>query len=138
MTLGIVGPEAEKWTATGEESARNIIRAYLATGKYDRVTSGACHKGGVDIWAVEESAKRGVIVREFPAKEHSWYWFKKRNQQIARLADEVICITPERTVSGDVGWCKHCREKHVSSGGCWTVQYAAKIGRKTEVVVITV
>lgn len=138
MILGIVGPEAAKWTVAGETSARNIIRAYLTTGKYAGVTSGACHLGGVDIWAREETTRRGIFFKEYPPKDHGWHWYKQRNQAIARLADEVICITPVLLLDGSRGWCKHCREHHVSSGGCWTVRYADRIGKKHDVIEVIV
>lgn len=130
MTLGIVGPEASAWSASGEQAARNLIRSYLCSGRYDQVTSGACHRGGVGIWAREEAERLDIPMVEFPPKAHGWYWYKQRNQRIAKLAHEVICIVPAG------GYCKHCRDPHRSNGGCWTANYARNIGKKVNVLVI--
>lgn len=138
MILGIVGPEASAWTVAGEEAARKVIRDYLATGKYAGVTSGACHKGGVDIWARQEAERANLPMKEFPPKNHGWYWYKQRNQMIARLATEVICIVPRLHPDGSKAHCKHCHAAHRSNGGCWTVSYAKKIGKPTSVIVVDI
>ena len=141
MIIAFVGPQQDKWTPAGEESTRNIIRAYLATGKYAGVTSGECHLGGVDIWAREETTRRGIYFRGYPALKLQWDGkdgYRSRNILIAKMADLVVCITPLNYPDGRKGWCKHCRDHHVSSGGCWTARYAEKIGKRFDVVEVTV
>lgn len=135
MILGIVGPEAPAWTPIEGLRARQAIRDLLRTGLYAGVTSGACHNGGVDIWAREEAEFLGLPVKEYPPKDHGWQWYKQRNQLIAKLADHLICIAPAR----DHRQCRYCeRDDHHQSGGCWTLRYAKQIGKKTNLVVINV
>lgn len=134
MVLAIVGPDARAWTKEGERLARLRIHEELIRGLHESVhfeaVSGACHLGGVDIWAYQEAEKMNISFREFPPKGHSWYWYRQRNQRIAHAAQRIVCITPAK------GWCKHCYAEHHGSGGCWTLQYAKKIGKDTEVIVI--
>lgn len=142
MILGIVGSEQAKFTPETEERAREVIRRYLASGRYDGVTSGGCHLGGVDIFAREEANALGLDFTEFLPVEHSWdRGYKPRNMKIARLADEVICITVRELPPTYTGMrfklCYHCKtDTHVKSGGCWTVKYAQSIGKKGEVIVV--
>jgi hypothetical protein len=135
MILGIVGPEQSAWTQVGSLFARQAIRDLLLTGLYAGVTSGACHKGGVDIWAREEAELLGLPVKEYPPKDHGWQWYKQRNQLIAKLADHVVCIAPSR----EHQQCRYCEtDDHQQSGGCWTLRYARQIGKRTDLVVIYV
>lgn len=142
MILGIVGSEQAKFTPETEERAREVIRRYLASGRYDGVTSGGCHLLGVDIFAREEANALGLDFTEFLPVEHSWdRGYKPRNMKIARLADEVICITVRELPPTYTGMrfklCYHCKtDTHVKSGGCWTVKYAQSIGKKGEVIVV--
>lgn len=135
MIVGIVGPEAAKFTPALEERARVRIRGLLFHHLYSGgiVCSGACPRGGIDIWAVEEARGMGIGAIEFPPVVEAWErGYKPRNIQIAKASDIVICVTvPSKKT------CRHCgMVNHVQSGGCWTLKYAKKIGKPTELVIL--
>lgn len=140
MRIGIVGSEAAKFTPETEALARLAIRGLLAPG--DVVVSGACHLGGIDIWAIEEARSLGLECREWPPARLVWEGgYKQRNLQIARDSDKVVCITVRELPPGYSGMkfklCYHCGvDSHVKSGGCWTVKQAKLMGKPTEVIVI--
>lgn len=147
MIIGIVGSEAAKFTSHTEAKAREIIRALIQTKKYAGGTSGACHLGGVDIFAREEFTAANLPFKEFPAIVKTWDGtkqypgYKQRNISIATLADHVVCITLKELPSNYQGMrfnsCYHCKTNtHIKSGGCWTVRYAKNIGKTGEVIVI--
>jgi hypothetical protein len=140
MIYGIVGHEAAKFTPETEEKAREAIRSILKPG--DRVCSGACPLGGIDVWAIEEAKKLGLKTREFPPKVNSWEeGFKPRNIQIAETADEVINIVvtelPETYKGRRFDYCYHCHtDTHIKSGGCWTAKHAAELGKPIRIIEI--
>lgn len=139
MRVGIVGSEAQKFTAQTEREARRIIRSLLEPG--DVVISGKCHLGGIDVWAVEEARALGLGVVEHPPKSRQWTHYKERNIKIAEDSDHVVCITVRTLPPGYKGMvfplCYHCRTSdHVKSGGCWTVKHARAIGKTGEVLVV--
>lgn len=143
MILGIVGHEAAKFTAETEGLARAAIRAHLARDfSCTGVVSGACHLGGVDVWAIEEAKKLGLTTREFPPANRSWeQGYKARNILIAEVADKVISIVVKVLPPGYTGMrfklCYHCKtDSHVKSGGCWTAHYAARLGKPFEIIEI--
>ncbi len=140
MNIGIVGSEAAKFTPETEAAARTAIRDLLRPDDY--VVSGACHLGGIDVWAMEEAHDLGLLTREFPPATHRWEnGYKLRNIQIAQCSDRVVCITVRVYPPGYSGMrfpsCYHCRTTdHIKSGGCWTVKYAREIGKPTDVIVV--
>lgn len=141
MRIGIVGSEAAKFTPATEAEARTVIRQLLDEG--DVVVSGACHLGGIDIWAREEGQKLGLEVKEYPPEYHSWdSGYKPRNIKIARDSEMVVCITvrelPGEYVGMKFDYCYHCGRaaRHIKSGGCWTVKFAKREGKAGYVVVI--
>jgi hypothetical protein len=138
VILGIVGSEGAKFTAETEKLARDAIRGAITTYGATKVVSGACPKGGIDIWAVEEAKALGVETQEFPPGKHQWSGpdgFMARNIQIAEASDMVICFTvktlPKNFKPG--GWefyCYHCDStEHIKSGGCWTTKRARQLGK---------
>jgi hypothetical protein len=139
MVVGIVGSEAAKFNPATEALARELIRLVLSPG--DKVVSGACHLGGIDVWAIEEAKALGLEYQEFPPKTKEWSGYRARNLQIARAADRVVCITVRKLPEGYKGMrfplCYHCNTaEHVKSGGCWTVKQALKLGKAAEVLVV--
>jgi hypothetical protein len=140
VNIGIVGSEGAKFTKETEAKAREVIREVLRGNEV--VVSGGCHLGGIDIWAVEEAKAMGLDVMEFLPKTRKWDGgYKQRNQLIAENSDIVYCITlkelPDSYTGMKFNLCYHCGTKeHVKSGGCWTVKYAKKIGKKGEIIVI--
>lgn len=136
---GIVGSEAAKFTPETEAKAKQCIRELLDVS--DCVISGGCHLGGIDIWAEEIGREMGLSVIVFKPRFLGWEAYKERNIKIADSSDIVTCITVEKYPPNYKGmrfsYCYHCNTvKHVKSGGCWTVKYAAKRGKPTAVVVI--
>src|SRR5262245_19192383 len=109
MILGIVGAEAAKFTAEGQTNARELIESLYRKYKPKIVVSGACHLGGIDIWARKLFDGR---FKEFPPEKHSWTYYKRRNIQIAEYADRTICIAVDRLPPGFKGMrfrlCYHC------------------------------
>lgn len=142
MKLGIVGSEASKFTPETKKLARALIRDLIEINDAQTVVSGACHLGGIDEWAVEVGRDIGCEILEFPPKTKSWAGgYRERNIQIAEASDTVFCITvkelPEGYTGMKFGLCYHCKtNEHVKSGGCWTVNYAKKLGKKTGIIVI--
>lgn len=139
MRIGIVGSEGKKFTVATEAAARQLIRLRLQPG--DVVISGACHLGGIDIWAVEEAQALGLETIEYKPKVLAWEGYRKRNLAIAKDSDVVVCYTVKTLPPDYKGmrftWCYHCQtNQHIKSGGCWTVKEAVKMGKKGEVVVI--
>lgn len=140
MRIGIVGAEGAKFTKEGERAARVIITSLLEPG--DIVVSGGCHLGGIDIWAEEIAATRGLRSEIFLPAMLSWdEGYKPRNIQIARGSDYVVCIAVDCLPDGFAGMrhrlCYHCKATdHIKSGGCWTVKYARKRGIPGEVRIV--
>jgi hypothetical protein len=140
--IGIVGSEGAKFTEAGEEEARQIIRQLIAA-EGSIAVSGHCHLGGVDIWAEEEAdaLSRGTLI--YPPKRRQWNGgYKERNLQIARASNEVHCITVAKLPPEFRGMrferCYHCdNHNHIKSGGCWTMKEAKKIGRITQLHVVS-
>jgi len=146
MIIGIVGSESIKFTPETEAKARAAIRQIcneeLVSYALGEVVSGACPRGGIDIWAIEEAKSLGISTREFPPKIERWEGgYKQRNIQIAKASDLVVCITVKEYPPGynDMRFssCYHCHTSdHIKSGGCWTMKYAASLGKRTKLIVI--
>lgn len=138
-TVGIVGAEGAKFTAHGEQAARGLIRLLLAE-RPTLVVSGACHLGGIDVWAEEIAKELDIPFQAFPPKALNWSsGYKPRNIQIARASDVVHNITVQKVPVGFKGmqflYCYHCKKAarptdHVKSGGCWTALYAENLGKQ--------
>lgn len=143
MRLGIVGSEGAKFTAQTRERARREIRKLLRLYKPSEVVSGACHLGGIDIWAAEEAKAAGIKVVEYPPAKRCWIGgYRERNLQIVRRSHAVICITlkelPKTYQGMRFNVCYHCgTDDHVKSGGCWTTKQARKVGKEGRTIVIS-
>ncbi len=144
MILGIVGSEAAKFTESGEREAKRIIWDLVEMLKPEKVSSGDCHLGGIDVWAEEIADILGVETKIFPPKSRSWTHYKARNIQIAEFSHTVICLSVDRLPSSYTGMrfplCYHCvgleEPDHIKSGGCWTTKYARSIGREGRLIVV--
>lgn len=144
MILGIVGSEGAKFTKDGEWRARDEIKRAMGRYMATTVCSGACHLGGIDIWAVQEARAADRTVIEYAPAVLQWGakgGYKDRNLLIADKSDVVICITVDRLPPEFTGMrfnrCYHCgTDKHVKSGGCWTVKQARNAGKHTEIIVV--
>lgn len=147
MIIGIVGADDRKFSDTQEAWARRRILEVIKRDKPTHVVSGRCPKGGVDIWAIEEAKRVGLITAEFPAEKNVWEWYKKRNIQIAEACDKVVCIAVRRapfmkSLPARTYKCVHCLKsgmpytQHVQSGGCWTMHYARRLGKAWQLILI--
>jgi hypothetical protein len=142
MKLGIVGHEAAKFTTETTNLAWEILLKRIITENAHTVVSGACHLGGIDIWAAEAAYTLGREIVEFPPADLSWSkGYKPRNIQIAEYSDKVICIVVKKLPEDYSGmrftYCYHCKtDSHVKSGGCWTARYAGKLGKPFEIIEI--
>jgi len=140
--LGIVGSEAAKFTKETEADARSRIHLLIASPDVAGVVSGACHLGGVDLWAAEIGRQLGKKVVEHAPKTRSWTaGYMPRNLAIARDCTECHCFTVKQFPVGYTGmkfpYCYHCKtNEHIKSGGCWTVKQARKMGKDGYVHVI--
>lgn len=141
MILGIVGSEGKKFTHETEQLARDEIRHLALKYDADTICSGACHLGGIDVWAIEVAEDLGLETIEYPPEFHGWEAYKARNIKIAETSDLVVCITlktlPDTYKGMTFDLCYHCGTKdHVKSGGCWTTKYARKLGKQGYTIVI--
>lgn len=144
MRIGIVGSEAAKFTEDTCLQARDAIQAlcYEYKNELTTIISGACHLGGIDVWAIEEAKAMGFGTIEFPPKTKQWSGgYKQRNVEIAEASDLVCCITVKELPPDYKGmrfpYCYHCKtNEHIKSGGCWTAKYAKSLGKPTRIIVI--
>lgn len=130
FTVGVVGSEQAKFTPETERAARQAIRNYLVEYKAERVVSGGCHLGGVDIFAREIAGEMGLDFVEYAPTTLQWSGrggYKERNEKIADNSHVVLCVTLRELPPGYRGMrfdgCYHCGDlnpPHVKSGGCWT------------------
>ena len=128
-----------------------------STWDYSKVilVSGHCPRGGVDIWAEEVADELGIKKEIYPAPANQWddkieithhnfdnasltevrqtlKGFKSRNIQIAEASDVLYCLSPKAN-----SVCIHCKTTgHLKNGGCWTLRYAEKLGKKVVRLVI--
>ena len=141
MKVGIVGHEAAKFTPETEAQARSVIREVLAQATH--VVSGGCHLGGIDIWAEEEADRMGLPKIVHLPQRLTWSGgYKERNLLIARDSDVLVNIVvteyPPTYTGMRFDYCYHCHTKdHIKSGGCWTMKQAEKMGKQTELCVIS-
>lgn len=130
MKLGIVGHEAAKFSRAMETDARSRITKYIMQYKPELVVSGACHLGGIDIWAVEIARELGFEVLEHAPRVWDWSkpgGYKERNLKIANQSDLVLVVVVQSYISNYKGMrfhnCYHCKSSsHIKSGACWTAK----------------
>jgi hypothetical protein len=147
MIIGIVGHEAAKFTRETQARARSEITCLLqadimANNAPTVVVSGACHLGGIDIWAIEEAKVLGLQTIEYPPAVHRWEGgYRERNIQIAEAAELVVSVVVKTLPASYSGMrfsmCYHCGvTTHVKSGGCWTAKWARQHGKRTRIIEI--
>lgn len=141
MKVGIVGAGADKFTEASKLMAVGIIRGLLKEG--DVVVSGHSPVGGVDIWAEEVAAEKGLKTEIYAPQVDRWdggnrIGYKQRNRQIAENSDEVNVIVVDTYPPGFAAHrfpvCYHCIKRgqentHSKSGGCWTALRAQELGK---------
>ena len=89
---------------------------------------------GVDIAAENMAKNMGFKTEVFLPKEKNWESFKERNIKIAENCDILYCIT----TSVKTKKCYHHTPPadHEKTAGCWTMNKAKELGKKTFLFVI--
>lgn len=94
--------------------------------------------GGVDIYAEEKAIRNGYPTEIYAPEVNEWgnrdgkIGFRARNIKIARASDLLFVVTPRSTTQ-----CKHCKVVgHMSSGACWTAQFAKNLGKRVLWIVV--
>lgn len=105
MKLAIVGSRDLVWSTDLDRiAAQAAIQTVLQVFNPEVVISGACPKGGVDIWAVEQARTFGCDVIEFPPYRHDWTGYEARNIRIAKACDRLVAIRSRYSRSYGSGW----------------------------------
>jgi hypothetical protein len=130
VRLGIVGHAEDKFTPETKAEALIQLNQAIDLLQPAVIVSGHCPLGGVDIWAEELAAERGLQMIVHAPQVLTWggpLGYKARNLRIARDSDLVVCVSLTRLPDGytgeDYGPCYHCAGRnppHVKGGGCWT------------------
>jgi hypothetical protein len=142
MKVGLVGNGTDKFTPTGQQRARELIRELLVGAS--AMVSGHSPVGGIDIWSEEEAVELGIPLDLKIPEINQWdpvggYGYKARNLDIARDSDVLHVILadeyPPEYRGRRFALCYHHRggeglpvvtpTNHVKSGGCWTGKHAA-------------
>jgi hypothetical protein len=134
--LGVVGHEQAKFTPQTEALARQAIHDAIDVFQPEALVSGRCPLGGVDIYAEEIAAARGLRMIVHAPRVHTWSGtggYKWRNLKIARNSDLVLCVSlrtlPDTFDGMRFDHCYHCAGRnppHVKGGGCWTAWKCAE------------
>lgn len=151
MKIGFVGNGSDKFTALGEERARELIRQIMIEDKCDTMVSGHSPVGGIDIWAEEIADELGLVLDLKIPEVHQWdppgrYGYKARNLDIARDSHVLNVILsdvyPEDYSGRRFEVCYHHRPPagdigpHSKSGACYTAREALKLGKEVAYHVI--
>ncbi len=121
--LAIVGSKEADWDEETIPYVKGIIEWTILDEDPDVVVSGACPKGGVDIWAIEIAEKMGYTTVEFPPENNRWQpaGYKDRNIRIAKACTELLRIKSRRSRT---------------NGSGWTADRAAEMGKHVETMEI--
>lgn len=145
MILGVVGAEAAKFTVETQQRAKGKLVQLYMQKKPELVISGACHLGGIDIWAVQIAQEMGIPTLEHPPEKLQWApnGYKERNLLISNDSEELVCVAVAEYPPTFKGMrFKHCYHHsppatdHIKGGGCWTLRQAEKLGKKTQLVIV--
>jgi hypothetical protein len=122
--LAIVGSMAKAWKDPIPDEIRvcAIVRASIELLRPDRVISGRCPSGGVDIWAEQEAKRLGYteasgLFVPYAPKVHRWEGeggYKERDRQMAEACTHLLAIRSLWTTT---------------YGSGWTADYARRLGR---------
>lgn len=128
--------------------------------------SGHCPRGGVDIWAEEEALACEIKTEIYAPEVRQWFdkrlpdgdkliGYRSRNILIASACDVLFDIEPgcvvchgdgryEAVMHSEPGKeeykivrCRRCNGLgYIRSGGTWTLEFASRLGKETQLVVI--
>jgi hypothetical protein len=132
MNIGIVGPEARRWTAYLRHQAQMSIEVIISLHKGATIVSGGCPYGGVDIWAEQAAQKLKRRTLIFRPTKNAWKYYKSRNIKIAKSSDILYCVVPQDKNHK----CRYDGSPHPTNGGCWTLRYAQSIGKHTVLFIV--
>lgn len=130
--IAIVGTSIDL-TKEEDTDVRKLISDIL--DKYIPISSTVITGGakGVDSIAEEIALLNGFAVKPIFPLGQGWEFNKKRNIEIAQECEELFCITvPVHTMK-----CYHheTQENHQKTAGCWTLNRAIKLNKKTKLLV---
>lgn len=138
MNIGIVGSSRSRFTDVTMNKAIVLIKKIIDNPMATTIISGHCPADGVDIWAEDYAKLVDKPTKIFTPEQNCWdgeYGYKARNIDIANNSDILHVITVKIDKHHEhnkaMAYCYHCNtDTHVRSGGCWTGEYAKKLGKK--------
>jgi hypothetical protein len=105
VKIAVVGSREDAWGAIARQQARATMAFLIgrawgqyslgASGKKLTIISGACPKGGVDIWVRDLCRDAGIHLIEFNPGIQTWggvNGYKARNDRIAEECDVMLVI----------------------------------------------
>lgn len=149
MIRGIVGAGKDKFSLVAAKAVKELIYLLVSDSRVTGVTSGHSPKGGVDIWAEETAERVHRPAFIFAPRIQNWeQGYKPRNIRIAIKCDELHNIVaesyPESFSGRRFNSCYHCADcssehidRHVKSGGCWTMRYAQRHNKRAFLYIVT-
>lgn len=133
MKIAIVGTSKLLYPEENERVKINIDHIINSYPREDTIIiSGGAW--GIDTMAIHRSHQLSYNTQVFYPLENTWPEYRKRNIQIAEQCDELYCITiPIRKQP-----CYHHEtwKPHEKTAGCWTMNEAMKLGKKTWLIVV--
>ncbi|MGI0022802.1 MAG: hypothetical protein ACRD9Q_08085 [Nitrososphaeraceae archaeon] len=133
MNVAIVGTSISL-TENEERDLRQFIALVLKRYdiKNDIIISGGSK--GVDSMGIEIAKGLGFKTQIYKPEKEEWYYYKKRNLQIAKDCNELHCFS----VPVHKTKCYHHDEpqEHEKTAGCWTGSKAQELDKPCQLVVV--
>lgn len=112
--------------------AFDSMKVIITQIKPDIIISGDAK--GIDSLAETIGRDMNIELEIHPPKTNNWKGYKERNIIIAKNCDELYNFV----IKDKDSYCYHHKCKgHIKSGGCWTQNYAKQLGKKTELILIS-
>lgn len=132
MKVAIVGTSIDL-TENEERDIRQFVAIVLKRYdvKNDIIISGGAK--GVDSIGIEIAKGLGFETQVYKPDKEEWYYYKKRNLQIAKDCDELHCFS----VPVHKRKCYHHDEpqEHEKTAGCWTRSKVQELDKPCQLVV---
>ncbi len=133
MKLAIVGTST-KFTDIEELRMKKSISALLKDYNVNDTTVISGGAEGVDTIAINVAKGLGYKIEIYKPEVQNWKYFKKRNRQIARDCDELLCISiPVRKTK-----CYHhdTHQDHEKTAACWTLNKAKQLDKLVKFLIV--
>lgn len=129
MNIGIVG-SSKASNDIYYNDVYDIIKNLV--DEYNDITINSGGSIGIDTIVNNVCNNEGIKIKVFPPSKPEWNEYKIRNKNIAESSELVISIA----LKGK-GYCYHCnKDTHEKTAGCWTRNYAEKIGKQVRTIII--